>query len=135
MICRLSLAVLASACCAPAEAQSCRASLPGAEELESASYIVAFRTVPEKVAVAQHFSVQFAVCPKRPGVVPEAVAVDAQMPEHRHGMNYKPSISKTGPTHYQAAGLMFHMPGRWDLEFEVGSGGVSERLTRSIVLR
>jgi hypothetical protein len=135
MICRLSLAVLVGVCCAPAEAQSCRATLPGAEELESPSYVVAFRTVPAKVAVGQHFSVQFAVCPKRQGVVPEAVTVDAQMPEHRHGMNYKPSISKTGPSRYQAAGLMFHMPGRWDLEFEVRSSGVSEKLTRSIVLR
>ncbi len=48
-------------------------------------------------------------------------------------MNYKPSISRVGnePGRFRADGLMFHMPGRWELAFDLGGG---ERLTRSLIV-
>ena len=117
----LLLALLAPA------AQACE--LPGgaAQSVKSQTYTVLYRTAP--LRVGEHFAVEFAVCP-----APESVRVDAWMPDHRHGMNYKPSIVALGAGRYRADGLLFHMGGRWELVFEVRSGGKSERLAHSVRL-
>jgi YtkA-like protein len=77
----------------------------------------------------EHFVLEFAVCP-----APESVRVDAWMPEHRHGMNYRPTVARLGDGRYRAEGLMLHMAGRWELVFDVRSGDSVERLTQSIRL-
>ena len=126
-----------------APAAPCGAGLRGAVIAESANYLVAFRTQPSRIAVGKHFSVEFETCPKGDAPAPAGVAVDAFMPEHGHGMNYralvKPAASAKpagAPTiaRYRADGLMFHMPGRWDFYFDVRSAGGTERATRSIML-
>ena len=61
----------------------------------------------------------------------EALTVAATMPEHRHGMNYRPSVTAAGAGMYRADGLLLHMPGRWELMFGVRTGGWTERLTAS----
>ena len=117
----LLLALLAPA------AQACE--LPGgaAQQVKSATSTILYRTAP--LRVGEHFAVEFAVCP-----APEAVKVDAWMPEHRHGMNYKPTVAAQGGGRYRAEGLMFHMAGRWEFVFELRSGGKTERLAHSVRL-
>ena len=63
-----------------------------------------------------------------------ALRVDAQMPEHRHGMNYRARVSTTGERRYVAEGLLFHMPGRWQLVFDVERETGTERLTTDLVI-
>jgi hypothetical protein len=84
--------------------------------LQSARYLLGFKA--EAVEVAKHFSVDVTACPKTGQPQPDALKVDAQMPEHRHGMNYVPTVKALGPGRWHAEGLMFHMPGRWELAFE-----------------
>lgn len=108
---------------------------PVAHAAESKNYVLAFRTQPEKIVIGQHFILEFAVCAKGKAPMPESVRVDAHMPEHRHGMNYKTSVTGSGAGKYRAEGLLFHMPGRWEYIFEVRAGGVAERLTTSVVLQ
>jgi hypothetical protein len=117
----LLLALLAPA------AQACE--LPGgaAQSVKSQTYTVLYRTAP--LRVGEHFAVEFAVCP-----APESVKVDAWMPEHRHGMNYKPTVAALGGGRYRAEGLMFHMAGHWEFLFELRSGGRTERLAHSVQL-
>jgi len=117
----LLLALLAPA------AQACE--LPGgaAQSLESSAYTILYRT--PALRVGEHFAVEFAVCP-----TPEQVRVDAWMPDHRHGMNYKPTVAAQGGGRYRADGLMFHMAGRWEFVFELRSGGRTERLAHSVRL-
>ena len=130
---RIAAALVA---CAPAIAGACTPDLPGGsvERLESARFAVAFRTRPERVAVGRHFDVEFAICARDGRGMPEGIRLDAQMPEHRHGMNYRPAIRAEAPGRYRAEGLMFHMPGRWEYLFELRSAGVTDRLARSVVL-
>ena len=118
-----------------ASAAPCGADLRGAVIAESANYLVAFRTQPARIAVGKHFSVEFETCAKGDAPASTGVAVDAFMPEHGHGMNYR-AVVKPAATiaRYRADGLMFHMPGRWDFYFDVRSAGGTERATRSIVL-
>ena len=117
---------LAAALCGAA--QACE--LPGGARVESTRYALAYRTQPARIAVGEHFVVEFAVCPKGDAAVPGVPVVDAWMPEHRHGMNYKAGVSALGGGRFRAEGLMFHMPGRWEFLFDVGG----ERLADSVRL-
>ena len=132
---RTSLVLIAMAYALPyATAQACGADLRGAQTLESGRYLVAYRMQPAKIVVGKHFSIDVVTCAKGDVSSPAGVAVDAYMPEHGHGMNYKATIKSTGKSRFRADGLMFHMPGRWDLSFDIQGAGGTERLTRSIVL-
>lgn len=99
--------------------------------LESKDVVVMFRTVPAPIEVGRHFSVEAIVC-ATPAA--QGLRVDAQMPEHRHGMNYRPRVSASGDGRYVAEGLLFHMPGRWELVFDVERDGRMERLATDLIL-
>lgn len=62
------------------------------------------------------------------------VEVDAAMPEHGHGMNTRPQVIREGGGVYLADGLLFHMPGYWELYVDVARGGVTERTQFEVVL-
>lgn len=108
---------------APA-AQACE--LPGgpAQTLASARHTIVYRAAPK---VGEHFAVELAVCP-----APESLRLDAWMPEHRHGMNYKPAVKPLGGGRYRAEGLLFHMPGRWEFLFELRAAGETVRFAHAL---
>ncbi len=118
-----------------AGAQSCSAEMAGGTRLESARFVVEFRSEPQTISVGKHFTVEVAVCSKPGMPVPENLDVDARMPEHRHGMNYKARVTPGSAGHYRASGLLFHMPGHWEFVFDVRSGDKTDRLTRSIEIQ
>ena len=62
------------------------------------------------------------------------LAVDAAMPEHGHGMNRVPKITRLEDGHFRVEGLLFHMTGHWELYFDVTRGAVTERAQCDIVL-
>ena len=107
-------------------AQACE--LPGAKRLEAKALALAYRTVPATIPVGAHFVLEVLVCPKSGVAMPAAIKADATMPEHRHGMNYKPSIAAMGGGRFRSEGWLFHMPGRWEFAFEAGG----ERITDSV---
>ena len=86
-------------------------------------------------AVGRHFALSFQVCGRDGAVDPESVSIDARMPRHGHGMNYRPTVTAFGNGRYRAEGLMFHMPGEWELAFVVREGGATERVTHAFLLR
>jgi hypothetical protein len=118
-------------------AAACKPELPGGNfsTTEGRRYAAAWRTQPAAVEIGRHFTVEIALCAREGATAPEALRVDAHMPEHRHGMNYKTRVSSVGAGRYSAEGLMFHMPGRWEYIFEVRAGEHTERLTSSVVLK
>ena len=114
--------------------QTCTTDMQGGRKIETARYTLAFRTQPEKIDVGRHFSVEVRVCPRNDAPMPESIQVDAHMPEHRHGMNYKPRVVAAPGGLYRAEGLMFHMPGRWEFVFDLFSKDRSDRLSQRVVL-
>lgn len=119
-----------------AAAQACGDALgPATSRVENGAYVVAYRTQPAPVTVGQHFAVAFAVCPKGAAAPAPSVQVDAHMPAHRHGMNYRAAITRAPDGTYRAEGLMFHMPGRWDLTFDVTAGTTTQRLAHAVEVR
>jgi len=139
-----------SGAAAPASrAIECASGFPGGSRATSAGYTIAWRADPQKIPVGRHFAIDLLVCPKAgaagaagagtapgsPAAVPVAVAVDARMPSHGHGMNYKPTLKPVGENRYRAEGLMFHMPGQWELVFDLRSGDKVERATQAVTVR
>jgi hypothetical protein len=53
---------------------------------------------------------------------------DAWMPDHRHGMNYKPKIEQTASNEWRVSGLLFHMPGKWQYRIAATSGNVTDSI-------
>ncbi len=102
--------------------------------LESPDVVVLYRTVPPAIEVGRQFIVEAVVCAAQTGGGATGLVVDAYMPEHRHGMNYRPRVSRAADGVYVAEGLLFHMPGQWQLRFDVDRGGRTERLSTDIEL-
>jgi len=97
-------------------------------------YMIAFRPEPMRIEVGEPFALLFNICTKD-GNPAELVAVEATMPEHKHGMNYRPTIVAGGDGRYRAEGMVFHMPGRGEVAMDVRAGEESERLTHEIILK
>lgn len=95
---------------------------------------LAFVPIPGQLAVGRHFSLDLVVCPRPGWSLPLAVRVDADMPAHRHGMNYRPTVRQLGDGRYRVDGLMLHMPGRWRLLFDLSADGRIERLSHELDL-
>ena len=106
----------------------------GAEvrRIEQAPFVLAYKTAPAPIPVGKHFSIDLVLCARDGVALPAEVRVDATMPEHKHGMNYRPSVAAQGAGRWRAEGLMFHMPGRWELVFELRGSGMPQRLTQSL---
>jgi hypothetical protein len=101
---------------------------PGTLVAASPGYDVAFRP-DAPIAVSTHFALDIAVCPRAGAALPTALDVDATMPAHRHGMNYRPGVTGTGPGRWRAEGLLFHMPGEWEFRFDLAGPAGRERAT------
>lgn len=102
--------------------------LPPGVRVESERLAVTYRTTPEKIAVGEPFTLDLAVCAKRGSLDLERVRLDAHMPEHRHGMNYRTRVVRQGDARFHSEGWLFHMPGRWEFVFDLGP----DRLTHSV---
>lgn len=70
--------------------------------------------------------------PRRPLL--SSVRVDAAMPEHRHGMNTDAVVTPQGGGRFGVQGMLLHMPGRWEIYFDVTEGGVTERAQLDFIL-
>jgi hypothetical protein len=110
------------------------AGFPVQQRLESPDTVVLYRTVPAPIPIGQHFALEAVVCTAPSAGAASGLVVDAFMPEHRHGMNYRPRVSRRPDGVYVAEGLLFHMPGQWQIRFDVQRGSQSERLSTDIEL-
>ena len=120
------------ALCAAPFACSWAACLPppaGAQVISEGAVRVAWVARPAPV-VGRPFALQVFVCPADL----ELIRVDAQMPEHRHGMNYRTSLKHLGRGQWRVDGLLWHMSGRWELSLDVRHQGVQQRLLQSVQL-
>ena len=85
---------------------------------------------PSPITVGRPFALWVTLCPA------DAVLlrVDATMPEHRHGMNYRPSFKPLGEGLWRVEGLLWHMSGRWELTLDLQAKGQDHRLRQSVSL-
>lgn len=82
------------------------------------------------IRVAEHFALLVRLCP----ATAELLAVDATMPAHRHGMNYRPTLQALGDGRWRVEGLLFHMPGSWELRLDTRLHGRAQALRSNVEL-
>lgn len=118
------------------EGADCGADLPAAHRViaadatHAAGVTVAFVPDPALWAVSRHFGLRGVLCgPAR------LLRVDADMPAHRHGMNYRPTLQWQEGGRFAAQGLMLHMPGRWRIRFEVETQGRRQWLDHTVEVK
>ena len=121
-------AVVASA--AAWAAPPCRLSPADGRVLRDGALQMAWRTEPAVVVQGQPFVLLLRACPADA----QAVKVDATMPEHRHGMNYRPAIQPLGGGRYRVEGLLWHMSGRWQWRFEWRAGAAPSSAAPRVLL-
>lgn len=98
-------------------------------------YGVEVTTSPSPIAVNQPFDVAVTVTPKSGSAADLEVLVDARMPAHFHGMNRSAKISRGAGNTWKAEGLIFHMPGHWELYVDITQGGATERAQMDVELK
>lgn len=103
-------ALLAALALAAVGAQACPA---------DGSVQATWRSEPAKIVIGQPFRLVVTLCPARARLL----ALDATMPEHRHGMNYRPTLVALGGGRWRADGLLWHMSGLWELRFDAELDG------------
>jgi hypothetical protein len=98
--------------------------------LDSGPVQLAWRAEPDPIAVSRPFALLVTLCPADARLL----RVDATMPEHRHGMNYRPSLQPLGGGLWRVEGLLWHMAGRWELRLDVEAAGAAHSLRQSVTL-
>ena len=122
---RLPLLLLA---CCPLPLPACE--LNGAERRElDEGLAVYYRLEPEVPALSEHFSMLFRVCRGQDSARIDSFALDARMPAHNHGMKYRPAVSELDDGMLQVSGLLFHMPGLWQVDVDFVSGERKHRFS------
>jgi hypothetical protein len=122
----LALSTQVAAACPSASEGYTRLATPQAE--------IAYRWEPKDIKVGQFLAAEVVVC-RAPGAGEVSrIVVDARMPAHGHGMNYRPTATRMGPDRFRFTGLMLHMAGEWQLTFDVYQGDKRTRLSRALNL-
>ncbi len=101
----------------------------GGGKIVGKTWTVRWQSAPAAIPVGAHFSLRFRLC----GPPVARVKVRGWMPDHRHGMNYRAAVTLAGPTG-AVRGLLFHMPGRWQLVFDIAGAAGREKLVAETVL-
>lgn len=128
-----AVAVFATAGSAEASCLRPNSGLPMSGE---GAFAAAVRFNPAPVTVGAPFVLHLSVCSSE-GAKIERLAIDARMPAHRHGMNYKPDITPKGDGAFEARGFLFHMPGKWEIMLSVSqqAGSKPQQLTLELDVR
>lgn len=100
-------------------------------------FLVRWRALPEPIPEGASFALDAWVFD---GAHPEVLVddigfdFDASMPQHGHGMNRLARVAKLGPGAWRAEGLLFHMPGSWQLAFDITRGARTDRARAEVEL-
>lgn len=93
------------------------------------SATLSFKADPEPIRIGQHFSVDVLVCASDGSPFAGDLSANAVMPAHNHGMNYKPTVTPGKDGAFRIDGLMFHMPGKWQFQFDLRQDGRSDKIS------
>ncbi len=136
----LSLACLLTACvsqaspCDSAPQEKAHDQRQVWTQLTTSTVTLNYRLIPNTAAVGQSLGIELIACPQPGATAPDSVRVDARMPTHGHGMNYRPKGTRLAAGHYRFNGLILHMPGQWQLIFDVMQAGQRTQLTAELEL-
>lgn len=101
------------------------------------AYRVVFTPHPDPIPLNEVFSIDVQITPaadQKAGQDHLSLEVDAAMPAHQHGMNTRPRVRSNGGGRFTVEGMLFHMPGHWEIYFDIVAGAMSERAQFNVEL-
>lgn len=99
-------------------------------------YRVIYQPIPDPIPLNQHFRLRLTVQDVKGQTIENAkIYIDADMPGHNHGMNVKPQIKDLGKGIFEVRGMLFHMPGYWEIYVLVAHVGKKEKATFGVTLK
>ena len=111
---------------------------------KTGTFWVQWTADPWPIPVSDPFALEVALFADeactQPITLPDAgvpLSVDAGMPHHGHGMNVKPKVERlaaASDARFRVTGMLFHMPGRWELMFDLSREGLLERAQTTVHL-
>ena len=108
------------------------------ETLVSANgtWLVTYQTNPGPIPLNTPFAIEVTVtrADKKQKQDGFSLSVDGRMPHHRHGMNRTPTVKALDGGAFLVEGMLFHMPGRWELYFDIVAQGKTERAQVAVEL-
>lgn len=95
-----------------------------------------YRTRPAPIPDGELFAIDVEVRTAGGSAAAESLGLtaDAAMPAHGHGMNTQPEVTRVAPGRYLVEGMLFHMPGHWEIYLDLREGGRAERAQVNIEL-
>jgi len=91
-------------------AQACE--LNGADSVDLGNGMTLLhRSESSPLETGRHITLRFRICRGGETLKPDRFKIDARMPAHNHGMNYRAAIEIAADGLVEASGLLFHMPG------------------------
>ncbi len=101
------------------------------------TFTVYWNPMPDPIPLNQFFRLQVQVMDMWGNVItPEdaTLVVDAGMPQHGHGMNHVPRVLPQDDGTWIVEGLLMHMPGDWQVYFDVQRDGITRRAQTALVV-
>ena len=111
--------------------------LPKSVCSNGATYGIDILAAPDPIPSGELFEIEMQIhegCRSGPPAEKIIIEVEAVMPGHGHGMATQPRVAPLGPGRFLVTGLRFHMPGRWEIHFDIDRGGVIERAQAEVAL-
>lgn len=93
-----------------------------------------YRVEPAPLEVGRHFAMRIQFCRDDVEIALDSFRIDAVMPAHGHGMNYRVGLSQIREGVYLAEGMLFHMPGDWQVVIDFEHAGQRRRALLDIKL-
>lgn len=112
-------------------ATACTLQAGDGQRLSAEGVQLAWLAAPAPIRNGQPFVLAVRLCPSNAVLK----TVDATMPAHRHGMNYRPSLHPLGDGRWRVDGMLWHMAGAWELRFDVEVAGARHSLRQAVELR
>lgn len=78
------------------------------------------KSQPSRIQTSEPFNLIVQVCLENKAYLGN-LKFNADMPRHKHGMNYQPSVEKQDNGQYLIKGSLLHMPGLWRFSFTLDS--------------
>ena len=103
---------------------------------EKGHYLVKWQPVAQDtIPLNKYFAIDVYLSePLKPANYPLELSLNAGMQAHNHGMHTKPLIKRHSNQHFTVEGMLFHMPGTWQIEFDISRGILRDSAKMEIVL-
>lgn len=120
----------------PPQAAS-KPAMPHMVKSNGGTYYVMYRVDPAEIPTNEPFVLTVRVIPAFGGADPLSgvtLAVDGDMPQHGHGLVQSPVVTPLDDGLFEVRGVRLHMPGRWELYFDITRGANTERAQVEVTL-